>query len=166
MRGIMWSPNEESVERLIRLYSGLDPAARQDILAAVVRTVADEGRTVLFSSHLLHEVQRVSDHVAMLHRGRLVLNERLDELLARHRLITLHFASAVTGSPPISGALWWTGEGTEWTCLCDGELTRLRQAAEAAGADVVEERTPSLEEVFLGRTKSLALGVGLPTPPA
>jgi ABC-2 type transport system ATP-binding protein len=133
--------------------SGLDPAARQDILAAVVRTVADEGRTVLLSSHLLHEVQRVADRVAMLHGGQLVLNGRLDELLARHHLLTLHFAAAVAGRPTLPGALNWSGQGTEWTCLCDGELAGLKQAAEAAGARVVEERSPSLEEVFLGRTR-------------
>ena len=81
--------------------SGLDPGARLEILAAIVRTVADEGRTVLLSSHLLHEVQRVADRVAMLHRGRLLLDEPLDDLLARHRALTMHFAtvtaSAVSG---------------------------------------------------------------------
>ena len=51
--------------------SGLDPIVRRDILGAVIRTVADEGRTVLFSSHLLDEVERVSDSVALLIRGRL-----------------------------------------------------------------------------------------------
>lgn len=133
--------------------SGLDPAARQDILGAVIRTVADEGRTVLFSSHLLHEVQRVADHVALLHRGKLVLDEPLDGLLTRHRILTLHFPSALTVQPPIPGALWWSGEGTEWVCLGNGELTELRQAAEGAGAQVVEERAPSLEEIFLARTR-------------
>ena len=133
--------------------SGLDPGARQDILAAIVRTIADEGRTVLFSSHLLHEVQRVADNVAMLHQGRLVLNEPLDDLLARHRLVTLRFPQACPAQPALPGALWWSGEGAEWTCLCDGELTRLKEAAAAAGAAWVEERAPSLEEIFLARTK-------------
>src|SRR5205807_2070236 len=50
--------------------SGLDPLVRRDILTAVIRTIADEGRTVLFSSHLLDEVERVADRVAMIHRGR------------------------------------------------------------------------------------------------
>src|SRR4029453_9280505 len=53
--------------------SGLDPVVRRDILEAIIRTVADEGRTVLFSSHLLDEVERVSDQIAMIHRGRIVL---------------------------------------------------------------------------------------------
>jgi ABC-2 type transport system ATP-binding protein len=134
--------------------SGLDPGARQDILAAIVRTIADEGRTVLFSSHLLHEVQRVADHVAMLHQGRLVLNEPLDDLLARHRLVTLRFPAACSAHPTLPGAQCWSGEGAQWTCLCDGESAQLKEAAAAAGASCIEERAPSLEEIFLARTKA------------
>src|SRR5213076_806792 len=51
--------------------SGLDPIVRRDILEAIIRTVTDQGRTVIFSSHLLDEVERVSDQLAMLHRGAL-----------------------------------------------------------------------------------------------
>src|SRR5262249_195219 len=58
--------------------SGMDPIVRNDILAAVIRTVTDEGRTVFFSSHLLEEIERVSDHIAMLHRGKVVLCGELD----------------------------------------------------------------------------------------
>src|SRR5207245_3478636 len=53
--------------------SGLDPIVRRDILGAVIRTIAHEGRTVLFSSHLLEEVERVADHVALIHQGKIVL---------------------------------------------------------------------------------------------
>ena len=53
--------------------SGLDPVVRRDILGAIIRTIADEGRTVLFSSHLLDEVERVADRVAIIHQGRIVL---------------------------------------------------------------------------------------------
>src|SRR5262249_23250301 len=60
--------------------SGLDPVVRRDILTAVIRTIADEGRTVLFSSHLLEEVERVSDHVALIHQGRMVFSGALDDL--------------------------------------------------------------------------------------
>ena len=52
--------------------SGLDPLVRRDILEAIIRTVADEGRTVLFSSHLLDEIERVSDCVGMMVGGRIV----------------------------------------------------------------------------------------------
>lgn len=138
--------------------SGLDPAARQDILAAIVRTVADDGRTVLLSSHLLHEVQRVADQVAMLHRGKLMLNQPLDQILAGHLALTVRFAAAPAGPPSWPGALCWSGQGSEWTCVCDGQRELWRQAAAAAGATVVEERAPSLEEIFLARTRTAAAG--------
>ncbi len=64
--------------------TGLDPVVRRDILDAILRTIADEGRTVLFSSHLLDEVERVADHVAMISRGRVVLDAPLADIRASH----------------------------------------------------------------------------------
>jgi len=66
--------------------SGLDPIVRRDILGAVIRTIADEGRTVLFSSHLLEEVEEVADHVTMISEGRIALSAPLDEIRESHRV--------------------------------------------------------------------------------
>src|SRR5207302_705611 len=66
--------------------SGLDPIVRRDILGAVIRTIADEGRTVLFSSHLLEEVEQVADHVTMMAGGRIVLTAPLDTIRESHRV--------------------------------------------------------------------------------
>jgi ABC-2 type transport system ATP-binding protein len=85
--------------------SGLDPIVRRDILGAVLRTIAGEGRTVLFSSHLLDEVERVADHVTMISDGTIVLSGPLDALKASHRGATLDeiFVSHV-GRPAASPA--------------------------------------------------------------
>ena len=66
--------------------SGLDPIVRRDILGAVIRTTAEEGRTVLFSSHLLDEVEQVADHVTMISAGRIVLSAPLSDIKESHRL--------------------------------------------------------------------------------
>jgi len=66
--------------------SGLDPIVRRDILGAVIRTIADEGRTVLFSSHLLDEVEEVADHVTMIDVGRIVLSAPLKAIKEAHRV--------------------------------------------------------------------------------
>ena len=66
--------------------SGLDPIVRKDILGAVIRTIAGEGRTVLFSSHLLEEVEQVADHVTMINHGRIVLSAPLDAIRESHRV--------------------------------------------------------------------------------
>ena len=64
--------------------SGLDPIVRRDILGAVMRTIADEGRTVLFSSHLLDEVEQVADHVTMIRQGTIVMSAALAEIKRSH----------------------------------------------------------------------------------
>jgi ABC-2 type transport system ATP-binding protein len=66
--------------------SGLDPIVRRDILGAVIRTIADEGRTVLFSSHLLDEVEEVADHVTMIDQGKIVLSAPLAAIRESHRV--------------------------------------------------------------------------------
>jgi ABC-2 type transport system ATP-binding protein len=66
--------------------SGLDPIVRRDILGAVLRTIAHDGRTVLFSSHLLDEVEEVADHVTMISSGRIALSGPLEEIMSSHRV--------------------------------------------------------------------------------
>jgi ABC-type multidrug transport system ATPase subunit len=125
--------------------SGLDPIVRNDILAAVIRTVADEGRTVFFSSHLLEEIERVSDHVAMLHQGKLVLCGPLEEIKAQHRRVTLRFETPQPRPPVIPGALGVTGTGRDWTMICDGA------SVAKIGARIVDEHSVSLNEIFVAR---------------
>jgi ABC-2 type transport system ATP-binding protein len=66
--------------------TGLDPVVRRDILDAIMHTIADEGRTVLFSSHILDEVERVADHVTMISHGKLVLSGTLGEIRESNRV--------------------------------------------------------------------------------
>ena len=66
--------------------SGLDPIVRRDILGAIMRTIADDGRTVVFSSHLLDEVELVADHVTMISRGTIVLSAPLVAIKESHRI--------------------------------------------------------------------------------
>ncbi|HOC68077.1 MAG TPA: ABC transporter ATP-binding protein [Candidatus Hydrogenedentes bacterium] len=131
--------------------SGLDPSARHDILEAIVRTVADEGRTVLFSSHLLDEVERVADVVAMIHRGKVVFEESLDSIKARHGRLLVSREEEDGPAPELPGLLHASGGGREWTLVCEGELDALRTEATARGLLVLEADTPSLEDVFLAR---------------
>jgi ABC-2 type transport system ATP-binding protein len=136
--------------------SGLDPMVRHDILEAVIRTVAEEGRTVLFSSHLLEEIERVSDQIAMVHQGRMVMSGPLDEIKARHRRIVLHFETPQLKPPVVAGALSIAGGGKEWTVLCNG--ARVEWPAVAAGlkARVVAEQVPSLNEIFVAHAGNAA----------
>jgi ABC-2 type transport system ATP-binding protein len=129
--------------------AGLDPVVRRDIVAAVIRTAAEEGRTVLFSSHLLHEVERVADHIALINHGRVSFSGTLDEVKEAHLLLTLHFAEPRPNPPALTGALAWEGAGREWTAVWRGRRTELSTVVAASGGRVVEERVPSLDEIFV-----------------
>jgi ABC-2 type transport system ATP-binding protein len=131
--------------------AGLDPIVRRDILEAIVRAIADEGRTVLFSSHLLNEVERVSDHVAMINKGKIVFSAPLDDIKLTHRCLTLRFAEARSRPPELAGVLSWEGTGHEWTALYHDRLGDFQGAAANCGAQVLEKRTPSLDEIFVAR---------------
>jgi ABC-2 type transport system ATP-binding protein len=74
--------------------SGLDAVVRNDILNAIVRTISDQGSTVLFSSHLLDEVERMSDHVTMIQKGQILLDE-----IWNHSAILTGFA--ISNLPPL-----------------------------------------------------------------
>jgi ABC-2 type transport system ATP-binding protein len=131
--------------------SGLDPVVRRDILGAIIRTIADEGRTVLFSSHLLDEVERVADYVAILHQGRMMLTAAMDEIKDRHRRVTLRFREPVEHPPALVGALSFEGHGAEWTYVCAGDSRQLQQAAQALGATVLGDDALTLDEIFVSR---------------
>jgi ABC-2 type transport system ATP-binding protein len=79
--------------------SGLDPIVRRDILGAVIRTIAHEGRTVLFSSHLLDEVEQVADHVTMINHGQVVLSAPLEAIMQSHRSLDEAFLANVGVHP-------------------------------------------------------------------
>jgi ABC-2 type transport system ATP-binding protein len=68
--------------------SALDPLARRDFLTTVLTAMADDGLSVLLSSHSLPELDRVADHLIVLARGCLQVAGEIDDLLARHRVLT------------------------------------------------------------------------------
>jgi ABC-2 type transport system ATP-binding protein len=131
--------------------SGLDPVVRRDILGAIIRTIADEGRTVLFSSHLLDEVERVADQVTIIHRGRLILTSPMDEIKETHRRVTLRFDEPLETPPMLVGSTSHEGHGAEWSYVCTGSSEQLRRAAESIGATVVEDTALSLDEIFVSQ---------------
>jgi ABC-2 type transport system ATP-binding protein len=134
--------------------SGLDVLVRREFLESMV-DLAGPGRTVLLSSHQIGEVERVASHVALLHKGKLVLAEALDDLKAHTFLVSVVFASRDHPEVPPEG------RGLE---LIDAEdatrqarwLVRApdRSACEALralpGVEGLDVESPSLEEIYIG----------------
>jgi ABC-2 type transport system ATP-binding protein len=66
----------------------LDPVARHDFMASVMTAMAADGVSVVLSSHVLAELERVADYLILLSRGRVQVAGEVDDLLASHRVLT------------------------------------------------------------------------------
>ena len=66
----------------------LDPLARHDFMATVMTAVADNNVSVVLSSHVLAELERVADYLVLISRGRVQMVGEVEDLLARHRVLT------------------------------------------------------------------------------
>jgi ABC-2 type transport system ATP-binding protein len=72
----------------------LDPIARHDFMAIVLTAAAEDGVSVVLSSHVLAELERVADYLILMSRGRVQVAGEVDSLLATHRLLTGPAAAA------------------------------------------------------------------------
>jgi ABC-2 type transport system ATP-binding protein len=131
--------------------SGLDAVVRRDILDAIVRAVADDGRTVIFSSHLLDEVERMSVHVTLIHQGRVALSGVLDDVRGAYQRSSLRFVDSFDRPPVIATALAIEGSGRSWSVIHSGPLEQFLSSVLARGGEVVESRDATLEEIFVAR---------------
>jgi ABC-2 type transport system ATP-binding protein len=130
-------------------FSGLDPLVREEFVRGVLEVSLSGDWTILVSSHDIEEVERLADHVVLLDRGRLSLNEPAESLQFRFRKVEVHWAGE-SPSPP-SGALEWERSGgllrfieTGYT----GEETERLWLERFPGA-VVTAQPMALREIFL-----------------
>jgi ABC-2 type transport system ATP-binding protein len=133
--------------------SGLDVVVRQDILDAIVRTVVEEGRTVIFSSHLLDEVERMCDHVTVLHLGKVAVQGSVDQVRAMHRVSQVRFPNRLDSTPDLEGALSIAGDGRSWSVVHVSPLEALREDVARAGGEITESRIATLEEILIARVR-------------
>jgi ABC-2 type transport system ATP-binding protein len=133
--------------------SGLDPLVQQSFYA-LVREAKAEGRTVFLSSHILSEVERTCDRVAIIRDGRLVRVDRVDALrdLAHHQ-VELRFAGPVPAEEfqQIPGVTDVAADDHVLRMRVFGPIAPVVTAA--ARYDLVDfiSREPSLEETFLAQ---------------
>ena len=116
--------------------SGLDPLL-QDEFAPLVRETADQGRTILLSSHNLDEVQRVVHRVAIIRSGRLIINDTVDALRAMApQTIDLGFDHDVNARPlaAIPGVTLHTVTARHLTLTYTGHRRAAADGHRAAGA--------------------------------
>jgi ABC-2 type transport system ATP-binding protein len=130
---------------------GLDPLVQEEFLDVVEETKA-EGRTVFFSSHVLSEVERVSDRVGIIRSGELVAVEPTHRLVDKaFRHVTLTFDEPVDARPfdALPGVEGLKAEGPSLSFTLHSEPDAMVKLAARHRLVGMEYERPSLEEIFL-----------------
>jgi ABC-2 type transport system ATP-binding protein len=126
--------------------SGLDPVVTDQLLRVLVEDFANDGRTILMSSHHLSEVEKIADWVGILDSGKLLLEARLDDIRATYRRIRVTGERVPATSPEILTTSS-SGGVTEYV-LCAGE-ERFTADLRTNGATILEVLPMNLSEIFL-----------------
>jgi ABC-2 type transport system ATP-binding protein len=133
--------------------SGLDPLVQQTFYG-LVREAREAGRTIFLSSHIIDEVDRTCDRVAIIRDGRLVQVDRIEAIrrLAFHH-VELSFSGPVApalfdGLPGVSDVVV---DGNTVTMRVSGPIGAVISAAAPRGILDVVSREPNLEDVFLAQ---------------
>jgi len=129
--------------------SGLDPLMRRDILRTVIKVVAEEGRSVLFSSHLLDEVERVADSIAIINKGKILIQGELDTVKENYCRALIQFSEPQNQAPNFSGSIDWRGSGRQWECIYQGDKASLNEKVESFNGEVASTSMPNLDQLFV-----------------
>jgi ABC-2 type transport system ATP-binding protein len=142
--------------------SGLDPLVQQEFFAMIAEARAED-RTVFLSSHVIGEVEKTCERVAIIREGRLVRVDRVESLrdLSVHR-VEMRFAGAVPAAKfaAITGVSNVVTEDHSLRLDVRGPIAPVVKAAAAFELVDFTSREPSLEEVFLAEYELETIDVG------
>jgi ABC-2 type transport system ATP-binding protein len=130
--------------------SGLDPLM-EEVFADCIAERKAEGTTVLLSSHILSEVERLADRVTIIREGRAVESGSLDEMRHLHRSkVRAEVVGAVPDLSGVPGVHDLSVDGSVVSCTVEPDgLPVVLTALTAAGVRTLTSSPPSLEELFL-----------------
>ncbi len=129
---------------------GLDPAARRSLLESMIYVTRRSDRTILFSSHLLSDVERVADYIGVLDRSVLRVSSPVETFRARVRQFLLRYPGKLPPLPPMRGLLHARRSLGELRLTIANVDDETRQLIHGLGAQSVEEIPLSLEEALIG----------------
>jgi ABC-2 type transport system ATP-binding protein len=132
--------------------TGLDPVARQEILRELTAVMADEGRSILFSSHNTQDVEQISDQITFIDRGRILDSMDKETYLDRWRRLRLEIPSGVE-LLPLPGIVGVQRQGRLAVATSNAFVPDLAHAYENAGVRVQRIENMTLEEIFVANVE-------------
>jgi len=137
--------------------TGLDVLVRRDFLESIIHVIQDEGRTVFLSSHLVHEMERIADEVAIIEAGRLIARGSVDAIKKQVKRVLVRSAGGAADFSGIEGIREVQGDGDGPRMLTVmGYGAEQEAAIKAQGGEIVEIMDASLEESFIEHVRPRA----------
>lgn len=129
--------------------AALDPGARRQFLQQLVEVASDTSRSIVFSSHIVSDMERIANKIWLLHRGELIWQNSLDELKESVVRITVQAQEALPDALNIDGLLSSEIKGAQaWLVVNNWSEQRLEQLEKSLNASVSVEYL-GLEDIFL-----------------
>lgn len=133
---------------------GLDPAIRRQFLQGIIRLIMQQGRTVLFSSHILSDVERVSSRIVVLDKGRLRANCSIDKFRESVKKAKFSFKGEIPVNIEIEGLLNYKILGHELeVVLVETPDEKIAEWAKINRAESYENIAMNLEDQFIEFTE-------------
>jgi ABC-2 type transport system ATP-binding protein len=140
--------------------TGLDPIARQEVLGELMAVLADEDRTVLFSSHNTLEVEQISDQITFIDRGRILESSDKEAFLDRWRRLRLVLPPN-TKLPGLPGIVKVDGSSRLPVITTNRFEPTMMAACTEVGVSVQAVDVMTLEEIFIASVQSRREGEAL-----
>jgi len=133
--------------------TGLDPVARVEVLSELMAALADEERTILFSSHNTLDVEQISDQITFIDRGRIIDSDDKETFLDRWRRLRLVLPPDVV-VPRLPGVVEVGGSGRLPVLITNCFEPAMVSVCNDLGATVQAVDTMTLEEIFVANVHS------------
>jgi ABC-2 type transport system ATP-binding protein len=133
--------------------TGLDPVARVEVLGELMAALADEERTILFSSHNTLDVEQISDQITFIDRGRIIDSDNKEAFLDRWRRLRLVLPPDVV-VPRLPGVVEVGGSGRLPVLTTNRFEPAMVSVCNDLGATVQAVDTMTLEEIFVANVHS------------
>jgi ABC-2 type transport system ATP-binding protein len=138
---------------------GLDTVARRQFLELAVDLLGRDGRTILFSSHILSDVERIADRIGILAGGKLVVDCPLEELKKRVRKLRLIFPQAAPANLHLTEIINQQLDDRELTITVANWNSQKQALVETFKPESCTEIPMSLEDIFIECTRPVAASI-------
>ena len=129
--------------------SGLDVPTRHDFLKEIIKELSETGTTILFSTHIVHEIEGIIDNLGILKFGRLILDENFHDLKNSVKRVLLTSNDPIEDKIKIEGIITQNINGTQCEMVVHPWTEEKKKEIEALNPASLEVKPLNLEEIFI-----------------